>query len=243
MNVDHTINPLQSPAVSETEQPSRKVQTIEAGVFLFLIVPSMLTSFLINGQSNVHFITSAIFSILSDLGLIGLIFYFIWRNGEPLRRFGLTLRNMLKEAGWGLLLFIPVIYTTNLLENVLRSAGLSAPSKLPSFLVAKGHAGLILAIFLVIVVAFVEETIFRGYLIRRLSTATRHPWVAVVLSSAIFSMGHGYEGMAGVISIFGLGVVLAVVYLWRKSLAAPMIIHFCIDFNSIVLAARLKAGV
>ena len=41
------------------------------------------------------------------------------------------------------------------------------------------------------------------------------------------------------ISVFCLGVVFAVVYLWRKSLVAPMIIHFLIDFSSIVMVARL----
>ena len=134
------------------------------------------------------------------------------------------------------------MYATNLLSGVLHGAGLSAPTKLPSFLVAKGHAGLLLAVVMVIVVAFVEETIFRGYLIRRFKSATQHPWAAVLFSSLVFSLGHGYEGMSGVISIFCLGAVLAVIYLWRKSLVAPMVIHFCIDFSSIVLAAWLMMG-
>lgn len=41
------------------------------------------------------------------------------------------------------------------------------------------------------------------------------------------------------ISVFCPGVALAVIYLWRKSLIAPMIIHFFIDFSSIVMVARL----
>ena len=242
MNFDKVENLPHPHTEFEAGRPVRKVQMIEVAVFLFLIVPSMATSFLINDQSDVGFKTAAIFSILNDLGLISLVFYFIWRNGESLHRIGLTLRNFSKEAGWGLLLFIPVVYTTNYLGNLLRGAGLSAPAKLPSFLMAKGHGGLFLAVVLVVVVAIVEETIFRGYLIQRLNTATRRPWAAVVLSSAIFSIGHGYEGTAGVITIFCLGTILAVVYLWRKSLIAPMILHFCIDFSSIVLAAWLNAG-
>ena len=242
MNLDRAEHLPHPHNVTESDHPSRKIQIVEVAVFLFLIVPSMATSFMINDQSDVGFKTGAVFSILSDLGLISLVFYFVWRNGEPLQRIGLTLRNLPKEVGWGLLFFIPVMYATNLLENVLYRAGLSAQTKLPSFLVAKGDAGLVLAIVLVVVVAIVEETIFRGYLIRRLNTATRRPWAAVVLSSVIFSIGHGYEGLAGVLTVLTLGVVLAVVYLWRKSLIAPMVIHFCIDFSSIVLAAWLKAG-
>jgi len=242
MNFDRTENPPHRQSVSQTDNPSRKVQMIEVAVFLFLIVPAMATSFLISGQSNLGFKTGAAFSILNDLGLVSLIFYFVWRNGEPLHSIGLTRHALPKEVLWGLALFIPIMYGTNLLSSALQSAGFSAPAKLPSFLVAKGHAGLMLAVVLVIVVAFVEETIFRGYLIRRFNSVSRQPWLAVVLSAVIFSIGHGYEGMAGVISIFALGVVLAVIYLWRKSLIAPMTIHFCIDFSSIVLAALLTKG-
>ena len=210
---------------------------------MFLIVPAMSTSFLIGTHPNKHpgagFMTVAIMSILNDLGMVSLVFYFVWRNRETLRRIGWTLQTLPREVGWGLVLFFPILYSANRLENALHSAGLSAPSKLPSFLVATGHFRLVLAVILVIVVAIVEETIFRGYLILRLKTATRRSWTAVLLSSVIFSIGHGYEGMAGVISVFCLGVVFAVVYLWRKSLVAPMIIHFLIDFSSIVMITRL----
>jgi len=224
------------------EQPGRKVQSVELAVFLFLIVPSMATSFSIESQSAPGFATVAILSILSDLGLISLVFYFIWRNREPLGRIGWNLAGLPKEVGWGLLLFLPVMFSTNLLESALHAAGLSAPSKLPSFLAAGGRSGLVLAVVLVVVVALVEETIFRGYLILRLKTALRRTWAAVILSAFIFSIGHGYEGMAGVISIFYLGIVFALIYLWRRSLVATTIIHFLIDFIGIVVAALLRTN-
>jgi CAAX protease family protein len=243
MNGDPAEITLPSQHGASSDQPSRKVQVIEVAVFLFLIVPSMATSFLIGNHSGDHsgtgFMTVAILSILNDLGMVSLVFYFVWRNRETLRRIGWTLQALPKEVGWGLVLFFPIFYSANWLESALHSAGLSAPSKLPSFLVATGHFRVVLAVILVIVVAIVEETVFRGYLILRLKTVTRRPWAAVLLSSVIFSIGHGYEGMAGVISVFCLGVVFAVIYLWRKSLIAPIIIHFLIDFSSIVLLSLL----
>jgi membrane protease YdiL (CAAX protease family) len=48
--------------------------------------------------------------------------------------------------------------------------------------------------------------------------------------------------VAGVVSVFFLGVVLGVVYLWRNSLIAPMTVHFLIDFSSLVLAALWKTS-
>jgi uncharacterized protein len=222
------------------DPPGRGVQSIELAVFLLLILPAMSTSFLISGQTDIDFTTAAILSILSDLGQGSLVLYFIWRNGEPLQRIGWTLNSPSKEILWGLVLFPPVMYGANGLVSFLHHLGLSAPTQLPTFLVTSGKAHVALAVILVTVVAIVEETVFRGYLILRLKTATGRLWPAVLLSAAVFSIGHGYEGMAGVISVFFLGVVLAVVYLWRRSLIATMTIHFLIDFSSIVLAALWK---
>jgi membrane protease YdiL (CAAX protease family) len=231
-----TIHEAKELPVTEIHQPERKVQLIEVLVFLFLIVPSMVTSLFLVDHTRLRFMTVAITSIMSDLALVSLVLYFVWRNDEPVRRIGWTIKNLWLDIGWGLLLYIPVVYCTNLLERILQKAGFSAPTKLPSFLVATGSAKIFLACILVIVVAVVEETIFRGYLILRFKAVTGRTVIAVLLSSAIFALGHGYEGAAGMISIFFLGIIFAVVYLWRKSLVAAMVMHFLIDFSSIILS-------
>jgi len=225
----------------EFKRPNREVQLIELGVFLLLIVPSMAASFFILSQEHVRFMTEAILAIFNDLALLSLVFYFIWRNGEPIQHVGWTFDNFRKEIAWGLILFLPVYLGANLLESALHAAGLSAPTKLPSFLVVNGIINALLAFILVTVVAVTEETIFRGYLILRFKAVTGRTGAAAALSSIVFSLGHGYEGMAGVISVFSLGVVLALVYLWRKSLVAPIVMHFLTDFASIILPTLLRA--
>jgi membrane protease YdiL (CAAX protease family) len=55
----------------------------------------------------------------------------------------------------------------------------------------------------------------------------------------IFSLGHGYEGTAGVITVGMMGIVFAPVYMWRKSLVAPIVMHFLQDFIGIVLLPLL----
>jgi membrane protease YdiL (CAAX protease family) len=50
-----------------------------------------------------------------------------------------------------------------------------------------------------VVVAVSEETVFRGYLLLRLGAVLHGPFRAVLLSSALFSLGHGYEGSAGAV--------------------------------------------
>ena len=222
------------------DQPNRTMQLIELAVFLFLIVPSMLLSFFMIKQGSVSFMLTSVSIILRDLALVSLILFFIWRNGESIDRIGWSFRNGWKDVALGLVLFIPLLYGTGLLERALQSGGLSVPSTpLPSFLTATGAAESLLASLLVIVVAVAEETIFRGYLILRLKAVTASPAVAVVLSAAIFSLGHGYEGSAGVVTVGVMGLVFALVYLWRQSLVAPMVMHFLQDFISIVLLPML----
>jgi membrane protease YdiL (CAAX protease family) len=218
------------------EGPNTKVQLIETLVFLFLITPSLALSFFANTSSKVGFVLVAVATILRDLGLLGLILYFLWRNGEPLREIGWIRSETKREAVLGVLLFVPFFLGVTSLELSLRSVGFSAPAApLPSFLTATGTAQLLLAAILVVVVAVAEESIFRGYLILRLKAITGSDGRAVLVSALIFALGHGYEGAVGVISVTLMGLMLGWIYLWRGSLIAVTVIHFLQDFIGIVV--------
>ncbi len=82
---------------------------------------------------------------------------------------------------------------------------------------------------------------FRGYLILRFRALTASPTLAVLVSAVIFAIGHGYEGAAGVITVGTMGVIFALVYSWRQSLVAPIVMHFLQDFLVIVLIPLLRA--
>lgn len=220
--------------------PGRKVQALEVAAFLFLVLPSMVLGLFVVRRGSVGFPFVAAASILRDLALVSLIFYFAWRNGEPLGRFGWTFRGRGRDVALAVAFFLPLFFAFNFLDGALRAAGLSAPSgPLPGFLTASGPAQYLLALLLVTVVALAEETIFRGYLIRRFGAITGSRVAAVLLSSVIFSLGHGYEGAAGVVTVGCMGLVFAVLYLWRGSLVAPMVLHFLQDAVGIVLVPWL----
>jgi membrane protease YdiL (CAAX protease family) len=217
-------------------------QLVEVSVFLFLIVPSMALSFFAVKQGSLSFVLVAFATILRDLALVSLILFFLWRNGEPINWIGWTFKNSWKEIGLGIGLYIPFFIVAGFLERALQVAGLSVPSTpLPS-MAAEGTGELLLAIALVAVVALGEETIFRGYLILRLKAITTSPTAAALLSATIFSLGHGYEGSAGVVTVGVMGVIFALIYLWRQSLVAPIVMHFLQDFIGIVLLPWLGKG-
>ncbi len=216
-------------------------RSVELWVFLFLIVPSLVLSFFAVRQGSLSFPLIAIATIFRDLSLLSLILFFIWRNREPITAIGWTAPDVSKEIGIGIALFIPLFFTASILESTLHKAGLSAPSTpLPALVSEKGITQFILALLLVIVVAVVEETIFRGYLMLRIREVTSSPAAAVLLSAVIFALGHGYEGTASVVTIGVMGAFLALIYQWRKSLIAPIVMHFLQDFIGIVLIPFLN---
>jgi membrane protease YdiL (CAAX protease family) len=222
---------------------SRREQFFEVSVFLFLIVPSLALSFFAIKQGTLSFVLTAVATILRDLALVSLILFFIWRNREAITRIGWTLKNGWRDIVLGIVLFIPFFFGASLLENALHQAGFSVPSTpTPSFLAAQGITEIVLAFVLVVVVAIAEETIFRGYLILRFRGLAASPVVAILLSAFVFSLGHGYEGTAGVVTVGAMGAVFAIIYVWRKSLVAPMVMHFLQDFIGIVLLPLLGMG-
>jgi uncharacterized protein len=221
-------------------EPSRKIQATEVAVFLLLIVPSLVLSLFVIRQGQLGFVLTATAIIFRDVGLVCLILFFLWRNGETVSRIGWAWTHPGRELIIGAVCFLPVFLGAALLDRILLRVGLSPPATpLPSFLNDRGLAEALLAVVLVTVVAAAEETIFRGYLLLRFQGVLRSTTASLVLSSAIFAVGHGYEGSAGLATVGAMGFVFALVYLWRGSLIAPIVMHFLQDFVGIVLLPAL----
>ncbi len=219
----------------------RKEILRELAIFLFLIAPSMAFSFFISAnESNVSFTLSAVSSILRDLALVALVLFFLWRNGEPVSRIGWSAVSPAREAAIGFGLFFPFFIVVGLIQGLLEMAGFSTIKTPPPQLTVSGSHDFILAFVMIVVVAVSEETIFRGYLISRFGELTRSPGAAILLSALVFSLGHGYEGSAGVVTVGIVGMIFGVIYYWRRSIIAPMVMHFMLDGVSILLLPLLK---
>lgn len=235
-----TFGPVRLPAAGMPRPHIRGLVLAELAAFLFLILPSLLLSYSVAETSGIGFPLAASAIILRDLALVFLILYFLRRNGESLRRIGWRGRHIFRETMLGLALYIPTFLGTMLLSWLLQWMKLSSPGRqVPSALAPAGAWEMLLAVALVFVVAIAEETIFRGYLILRFRMVTRSLPLAVVISCGLFAVGHGYEGVSGVILVGYLGVVFALVYLWRGSVVAPAAMHFVQDFLGIVLLPLL----
>lgn len=93
-------------------------------------------------------------------------------------------------------------------------------------------APLLLEIVIMLVVAFVEELLFRGYLLNNLLQSV-NKWGALSISAALFSLFHGSNpdvtGFA-IINIFLAGILLGLNYIFTKSLWFGIFFHFAWNY-------------
>jgi len=221
---------------------SWKVQLLELVAFLVIVSPlSALAVYAFRPESlDFSFVASA--SMVRDVLLVGVVVWLLRRNAEPLSRLGVTGANFWREVRLGILLFPPFFLGTAVLQMALRSLGLSGLSEPPSYLMPIGGLEIAFGLLFIAVVAVSEEIIFRGYLLLRLRAITGSPAAALVLASLLFALGHGYQGSAGVVTVGTMGVLLGLVYLWRGSLTAPIVMHFLQNFIGIVVVPLLATG-
>jgi membrane protease YdiL (CAAX protease family) len=219
----------------------RREHGVELLVFLLLVMPPLALS-LVTTLRGLPFVLVAVATSLRDVALVALVLFFLWRNGERRATVGWTARGLGREVALGLLLFPGAAGLASSTVGALRSFGIAAAPHTPRALAPRGVGETILGVVVVVIVAISEETIFRGYLIGRLRELTRSAAAAVVLSTAVFTLGHGYEGPAGMVGVAVLGIVFALVYLWRRSLVAPVTMHFCQDLFALVILPHFAHG-
>ena len=82
--------------------------------------------------------------------------------------------------------------------------------------------------FTSITAGFVEEVIYRGFLLWYL-LAFMPLWGAVLLSSLIFGIAHSYQGVANMVKITGIGLAMAGLYVLTETIWVPVIAHMLLD--------------
>ncbi|OGC89802.1 MAG: hypothetical protein A2W25_02865 [candidate division Zixibacteria bacterium RBG_16_53_22] len=83
--------------------------------------------------------------------------------------------------------------------------------------------------FLSLGAALSEEITFRGFAVSRMKMLTGGYFIAATVSSAAFSMGHLYQGVAGVFLTFVYGMLFAGLFVARRSVFPCIIAHFLQD--------------
>ena len=85
--------------------------------------------------------------------------------------------------------------------------------------------------------AIAEEILFRGYAIERLRELTGKFSIAGILSCTVFALEHvGVWGWGHLFIAGSAGVILTLLYIWRRNLWVNMIAHFVPDAIGLLLS-------
>ncbi len=97
-----------------------------------------------------------------------------------------------------------------------------------------------LAVAFGIATGYREEFFFRSYLLQRFQELGLSSSMAVVISTALFCLGHFYEGILAIVTAAFLGVLFSVIYLRRRNLHVIALGHGL--YNAAVLCLGFLAS-
>ncbi|MEW6381746.1 MAG: CPBP family intramembrane glutamic endopeptidase [bacterium] len=224
----------------ELHKDSKRSKLRELMLFLAISTASLaFPAGLFCPEETCPFFITALVTILRNVGLSALVFGLLRLRKEPFCRIGWTRQDMRKHILWGVAIFPLFYFTVGVILDFFTWLGLSHIEEVPVSLSPTGIWEIILGGILVLVVAFAEEIIFRGYLLSRIKEITDDTWISVLLSVFLFALGHAYEGAAGMLTVGYIGLVFSLLFLWKKSLTMVIVLHFLTNFIPLVVAPIL----
>ena len=169
---------------------------------------------------------------------LSLIFYLIRRRGGKINELGLSFRKMTSSLNLGMGVGFALLFVNLASVIILRFVvGQELPTQVVTEIVEKDRDLFrqVLMFFLAAAVAPVnEETLIRGFLYQSLKKKWGIAW-GVVISAMIFTILHIQPFLFP--TIFILGIILALLFEWRRSLLTNIIAHGTMNGIIFLLAA------
>ncbi|MFD2517035.1 CPBP family intramembrane glutamic endopeptidase [Salinimicrobium flavum] len=135
--------------------------------------------------------------------------------------------------------FTAVILLSLFLKPLLLEIG--GPQNTAHLAALRGNLPLLLfALLLVwIAAAFVQELVFRAFLINTLDSifgnSIRSTWFAVLISALLFGLVHTWQGLSGILFTAAIGLVFGIVYILNgRRIWALIFVHGLLDSITLV---------
>ena len=190
-------------------------------IFLLIIVYSFLQGILFENIFK-NIVGYNIISVLCSYIFSAVILLLFVKNFEKttFEYFGFTKENYLDavKVGAGLAIFSIVGIVAILLMSDIISLSLSKDLKIGT---------IIILIILVLMQGFLEEIVFRGYLMTRLA-AKKGKWIGIILSSIfylVFRMSNPSTSKLDLINIFLISIVMSLLYWYFDNILVIAIFH------------------
>jgi len=168
---------------------------------------------------------SAVLTLFMLMGTISIVAIFRrWVDRESFKSLGFELKNVSRELIMGFLLGLVLITMGFLILLGIHEINFVGTNY--------DVSSLFLSLILFIAVGINEELIFRGYILSNFMLSMNR-WVALLVSSAVFSlmhMGNANFDLFSFMCILLAGILLGLPYIYTKSLWLPMAFHFSWNF-------------
>ncbi len=149
--------------------------------------------------------------------------------------FGLSGKRPVAQLGWSLLTVLAVygylMLSVLVIQTLVQLGLISLDQQIAQRVefAEKLPVGGWTTVVLLVAVAIHEEVLFRGLLLTYLRRVSGSWSIAVVGVSAIFAVLHIQQGTLAVVQVFGLSVVLCLMFIASRSLPALIAAHFVFD--------------
>ncbi|HVP12146.1 MAG TPA: CPBP family intramembrane glutamic endopeptidase [Phycisphaerae bacterium] len=80
-----------------------------------------------------------------------------------------------------------------------------------------------------------EEVLFRGFFLSRMRALSRSKAAAVIVTGVVFGLLHFYQGLLGVFQTTMIGIFLAIIVVYARTLWPAIIAHAAFDATNMVL--------
>jgi membrane protease YdiL (CAAX protease family) len=180
-------------------------------------------------QTSATFGINRFESMISQLMLIPIVLFIIWRSGDTWSRFGLVKPKWRKDIliGLGLFLIVAVVSNESLGALFHESFRFTLWNLLPA---SSPPWRTVLLIASACAIGFSEELTSRAYLIPRLEELIGATWKCVLLSSMIFVVLHLSKGIPGVVNSFLCGAIWGISFCLTRRIWPAAISHALNDF-------------
>lgn len=176
-----------------------------------------------------------IISVFNLAGHLLILWYYMdVVHGERLTNLGLSIKNRFIEFSVGVGLAILIIGVSFVSLLTLDEIQIQT--------ITFNHKEFMYSIIIFIIIAFVEELVFRGYFLANLMLSF-NKYIALIISSILFTLFHGLNpniSWISLLSLFFSGLVLGASYIYTKNLWFPIGMHFSWNFFQSILGYNVS---